>query len=422
MPNDFFPDYYQWAESSITSTYRAGGINYSTVSVDEIINGFLISYVGEDKIIRKADRTEVGFFAQRGIQEFTYDILPSLKAFEFKVPNTLTWSLPKDYVNYSKLYSYDDKGLERVIYPERKSGDAFSIDQLENGQPKFDYGTSGDDNIDLGPDGRRDATAFTPRSEVIASCTLRAIPGVTSVNNPRYRLLTFTTGAHTDLFPGITLRIDANNINEYYSNVRRGFAGVIDIDTRDVNIFGGEMRPVVLLNKYIGGEGDGEAVFDTVEFVKHESEQWKKFKGNNSSSNTTTYDPTTDNDLTDVFGRRYGLNPERTQVNGTFYINSQQNRLHFSSGLAGEFVTLEYISDGMSNGFEARVHKYAEEALYKHIQYQLASNRSYVPQGTKLLLKKEAKASRRNAKIRLQNYRIEEFAQIMRNKNKRIKN
>ena len=67
------------------------------------------------------------------------------------------------------------------------------------------------------------------------------------------------------------------------------------------------------------------------------------------------------------------------------------------------------------------IHKFAEEALYKYVQYNLASVRSYVPGNMLALLKKEARAAKRNAKLRLSNFKIEEFAQVLRNQNKFIK-
>lgn len=416
MPNDFSHDYYAWALSSIDQG-QTTSINYSTVSVDDVINGFMISYVGEDKVIRKANRTEVAFFAQRGIQELSYDVLPSQNAIEFLVPNSLVWQLPKDYVNYVKIFSYNDNGLERVIYPERKSGDPFSIKQEANGQPDFDFGTR--NNPDAGPDGVRDGFRFSQNSTTVVACTLVSIPGVTSRTSPIYRLRDFTKGAVSDLTLGLDLLLNRDNINPLYNNGFSGQAGIVNINKDSSNL--NATRPIVTLNKYIGGEGP-DAIQDTVEFVVYESEMWKKFKGNSGNNSNVTYDPTVDNDLMDVYGRRYGLEPERVQVNGTFYVNDRKNRIHFSSGLAGQHVTIEYISDGMASGYDARVHKFSEEALYKHIQYELASARSYVPQGVKLMLKKEARASKRNAKLRLANYKMEEWAQLLRNKNKHIKN
>ena len=64
--------------------------SYQFTSIKDIINNFIISYVGEDKIISKIRRTDVAFHAQRGIQEFSFDILPSVKSQEIEVGPALT--------------------------------------------------------------------------------------------------------------------------------------------------------------------------------------------------------------------------------------------------------------------------------------------------------------------------------------------
>ncbi len=53
--------------------------NYQYVSLEDVINNFIISYVGEDKIISKIRRTDVAFHAQRGLAELSYDTLKSFK-------------------------------------------------------------------------------------------------------------------------------------------------------------------------------------------------------------------------------------------------------------------------------------------------------------------------------------------------------
>ena len=91
--------------------------SYQFTSIGDIINNFMISYVGLEKNISKVKRTEVAFHAQRGIQEFSFDTLPSIKSQEIEIGPTLNFVLPKDYVNYVKLVWIDSKGIERIIYP-----------------------------------------------------------------------------------------------------------------------------------------------------------------------------------------------------------------------------------------------------------------------------------------------------------------
>jgi hypothetical protein len=51
--------------------------SYQHITLADIINNFMISYVGEEKIIPKVKRSNVLFFAQRAIQELSYDTLKS---------------------------------------------------------------------------------------------------------------------------------------------------------------------------------------------------------------------------------------------------------------------------------------------------------------------------------------------------------
>ena len=68
-----------------------------------------------------------------------------------------------------------------------------------------------------------------------------------------------------------------------------------------------------------------------------------------------------------------------------------------------------------------RVHKFAEEALYKYIAYAIVSTRSQVPQNIVMRLKREAFATKRTAKLRLSNLKIHELIQSFRGKSKHIK-
>jgi len=112
--------------------------NYQFVSIKDIINNFIISYTGEDKIIPKVKRTDVAFHAQRGIQEFSFDILPSVLSQEIEIGPNLNFVLPKDYVNYVKLTWTDSNGIERVIYPAMKTSNPFPILQDDNYEYLFD--------------------------------------------------------------------------------------------------------------------------------------------------------------------------------------------------------------------------------------------------------------------------------------------
>ena len=46
---------------------------YQFVSLEDIINQFMIIYVGEDKLISRARRLDVAFHAQRALAELSFD-------------------------------------------------------------------------------------------------------------------------------------------------------------------------------------------------------------------------------------------------------------------------------------------------------------------------------------------------------------
>ena len=120
-------------------------------------------------------------------------------------------------------------------------------------------------------------------------------------------------------------------------------------------------------------------------------------------------------------GRRYGLEPEHAQINGSFYIDNLRGKIHFGAALSGETIVLHYVSDGLGTDAEMVVHKFCEEACYKHIMYGILSGRSNIPEYIVQRFKKEKFAETRKAKIRLSNIKIEEFTQIVKGMGKQIK-
>ena len=120
-------------------------------------------------------------------------------------------------------------------------------------------------------------------------------------------------------------------------------------------------------------------------------------------------------------GTRYGLDPQYSQVNGSFFIDENTGKVHFSSNIAGKTVIIKYISDSLGTDSEMKVHKFAEEAMYKHIAYAVMSTRKNVQEYIVQRFKKERFAETRKAKLRLSNIKLEELTQILRGKSKQIK-
>lgn len=288
--------------SATEQSYYEGGSygGYQYISLTDIVNNFIISYVGEEKIIPKVKRNNVFFFAQRALQELSYDTLRSSKSQEIEIPDSLVMTLPQDYVQYIKLCYVDDGGMENVIYPSLKSSDPTPIIQDENYNYTFD--------------------------------------------------------------------------------------------------------------------SDGNLV------LANESETWKKYKDNNNGADVVNDFYLEDNrSFQTLNGRRYGSDPQFMNSNGTFYINQNSGKIHFSANLKNKIITLKYISDNLGKDSEMQVPKLVEEAMYKCIAYYILSTRANTPEYLVMRFKKDKFASVRTAKLRLSNLKLEEIAQTMRGKSKQIK-
>jgi hypothetical protein len=111
--------------------------SYQFVSLNDIITYFMTVYVGEEKIINKASRTDVAFFAQRALAEMSFDTFKSIKSQQITLPNTQIMPLPHDYVNYTKISSVDSSGVKHPLYPTKHTSNPFQIRQTEDGSYDF---------------------------------------------------------------------------------------------------------------------------------------------------------------------------------------------------------------------------------------------------------------------------------------------
>ena len=121
-------------------------------------------------------------------------------------------------------------------------------------------------------------------------------------------------------------------------------------------------------------------------------------------------------------GTRYGLDPETAQKNGVFIIDEANGKFGFSSDMSGRTITIKYISDGLGTDAEMQVHKFAEEAIYKHIAFSILSSHITTPEYVVERYRKQRRAAMRNTKLRLSNIKLGEIMQVMKGKSKHIKN
>ena len=60
---------------------------YQYIKLNDVINNFLIAYVGAGKLIPSVKRTDVIFHAKRAMQELSYDTLNNINSQELTVPS-----------------------------------------------------------------------------------------------------------------------------------------------------------------------------------------------------------------------------------------------------------------------------------------------------------------------------------------------
>lgn len=123
--------------ANIPSDYQGLGY-YSRTSVEDIVNNFIIAYVGEEKVLTKVPRYEVEFWAQRGVQEFSYDVLHQDKSIEIELGSALQFPLPQDYVSYTKITITTTDGQQKALLPARNVSNPTAPLQDDNSNFLYD--------------------------------------------------------------------------------------------------------------------------------------------------------------------------------------------------------------------------------------------------------------------------------------------
>lgn len=277
--------------------------SYQYVSLADIVNQFMLMYVGQDKQLDNVKRYEVLFHAKQGIKLLNYDALRSIKTIEMNVGDNLKFILPNDYVNYVRI-SINKDGCLRPLYENRKANTALGYLQDNNYNILFDSNGEvmiGDSWLDI----------------------YRQTPSLYTGSGP--------------------------------------YNGCMGWCVDNVWYFGYSIGPKFLVD------------------------------------------------------------PSELSMGPSFRVNN--GVIDFSSGVAGELVVLEYISDGMQNGAEADivVHKFAEEFLYRYIKWNLLNAKFGITVYDRKLARDEKQAEFRNAKIRLSNLHPSRLLMSLRGQGKQIK-
>ena len=282
---------------------------YAYIKLGDVIANFMTAYVGDGKYISSVKRKDVIFHAKRGLQEFSYDTLRSLKSQEVTIPNSLSVPLPQDYVNYTRLSWVDTDGVQRTIFPTN-----------------------------------------------------------TLTTDPISPILQDEFGEYLQDDLGENQEASQAIIQERWRNFNKD-------------------------------KLTGEYAFDNS--MDSDIYNWSWWKT--------------------AYGQRYGLDPVVSQTNGWFSIDDRIGAFTFSSELCKKVIIVEYISDGLAYDLDSKIPKMIEQAMYMHIAYSILSTKMGIPEYIVQRFKKDRRAQLRNAKLRLQNLKLDTLIQTMRGKSKWIK-
>ena len=448
------------SEQSYYDSGNYGG--YQFVTLKDIIEQFMFVYVGEDKIISKASRTDVAFHAQRALAELSFDTLKSCKSQEITVPATLQMILPQDYVNYTKISWVDSAGIKHLLYPTNKtsnpkkpqvdSDNDFLFDLNGNLIPSGNLIKNGDFkggysywelNKTVWSDGTVAASGSSSQPVSTSTTTntlgdpvqgwfygfdgnaVRAYDivqyqgimqgGIQIKSGEEYKI-TYTLSGYTSGSWKLFIVDENGDTTSMTSATANGtYSETLTAGNTDTN----RQQGVYFRND---DSTNGNVILDNISIVRVGDEEssttWSKYKSATPSENKDDYQ---DDTYWPLDGERYGLDPQHAQANGSFYIDCVSGKIHFSSNISGKTVILDYISDSLGTDEEMQVHKLAEEAMYKWISYGILSSRINTPEYIINRFKKEKFAETRKAKLRLSNLKLEELTQILRGKSKQIK-
>jgi|TARA_R110000737_G_scaffold8441_2_gene24029 hypothetical protein len=94
---------YQYYQNAGGTPKDANWGSYQFVSLDDIVNNFMLMYQGNNELINNITRYKVLFHAKRGIQELNYDAMKEIKILQLSLDDSLLFVLPSDYVNWVRV-------------------------------------------------------------------------------------------------------------------------------------------------------------------------------------------------------------------------------------------------------------------------------------------------------------------------------
>lgn len=128
---------YQYYTNNGTNPTDANWGSYQYVSLEDIVNNFLLMHTGNHSLVNNEERYKILFHAKRAIQELSYDAFKEVKVLQLTVSDNLIFILPSDFVNWVRISLYKD-GLLRPMTENIQILSANAYLQAHNGMILFD--------------------------------------------------------------------------------------------------------------------------------------------------------------------------------------------------------------------------------------------------------------------------------------------
>lgn len=167
--------------------------SYQYISLPDIINNYMLIYVGDDKVVDNVKKHIVRFHAKQAIKDLNYNAFRNIKVLETTIGSDLKLIMPSGYVDYIRL-SMESNGVLYPLTQNTKPMSAVSYLKDNNDELLFDntgevlYGSSELDSQ------RLSATPATYGSAESAFCNRYSIGGQYGLDtseansNPRFRI------------------------------------------------------------------------------------------------------------------------------------------------------------------------------------------------------------------------------------------
>ena len=94
---------YQYYTNNEGNPNDANWGSYQYVTLEDIVNNFMLIYQGNHELVNNLNRFQVLFHAKRGIQELNYDALKEIKILQLDLDSSYRFVLPSDFVNWVRI-------------------------------------------------------------------------------------------------------------------------------------------------------------------------------------------------------------------------------------------------------------------------------------------------------------------------------